>query len=336
MTKPIPETMRAIAIREPGGPEVLYPTQIEVPATAADQVLLRVGAVGLNQADIILRQPETPLPVRGRPQTPGMELAGEIVRVGANVTRFETGQRVCALTPAGGGCAEYCAVPAELCWPLPAGYEYAEAAALPNAVLTIWNCLYDPPMIAPGESILIHGGTSGIGIVAIILARAFGARVFATAGNRDKCEAIKTLGAEQAINYREQDFVEQALAATGGRGLDVILDMVGAPYLDRNVLALAPWGRLVVFGMMGGSDAALNLAPLMAKNVTVRGASLFFCERRLKARKAQTVRERVWPMLDDLPRPIVDAVFPLEETAAAQRKMEQGGHIGKIVVSPLA
>lgn len=334
--KPVPGTMRAVVIREPGGPEVLQLEEVPVPEPREEQLLVRVTAVGLNQADIILRQPDIPLPVENRPRTPGMELAGEVLRVGGKARRFSPGQRICALTPGGGGCAEYCVVPAELCWPVPDGYTDAEAAATPNGVLTIWNCLYDPQILGPGETLLVHGGTSGIGVMAVLLARAFGAGVLATAGTDEKCRTLEKLGVVRAINYREEDFVESVEEHTGGRGVDVILDMVGAPYLDRNITALAPWGRLVVFGMMGGAQGPLNLAPAMAKNVTVRCASLFFLDRQLKAMKARAVYERVWPRLEELPKPIIAAVYPLEETPAAQQKMERGGHIGKLIISPAA
>jgi NADPH2:quinone reductase len=328
----MPKKMKAVLMTVPGGPEVLKIGETDVPQPRDHELLIRVAAIGMNQADIIMRSPDTPLPIKQRNRTPGMELSGEVVQVGASVSDFSIGDRICGLSD-GGGCAEYCIVPSTACWPVPDDYSDHEAAALPDAVMTVWTSLYDPAVIRPGETLLIHGATSGIGIVAVMLAQALGAKVFATAGSKTKCEVLAELGVDCAINYKAEDFVDVVNKQTDGRGVDVIFDLVGGPYLDRNVAALSSWGRLVVYGMMGGAEGSLNVATLMAKNISIRGSSIFFTDRELKARKLRAGYERVWPLLGELPKPIIDSVFPLEKTSDAHRYMEQGGHIGKIIIA---
>jgi NADPH2:quinone reductase len=324
--------MMAVLMTEPGGPDVLAIGEADVPQPRDHELLIRVAAIGMNQADIIMRSPDTPLPIKKRNRTPGMELSGEVAEVGANVDGFSIGDKICGLS-GGGACAEYCIVPATACWPIPDTYSDQQAAALPDGVMTVWTSLYDPPVLNPGETILIHGGTSGIGVVSIMITQALGAKVFATAGSDKKCDVLTNLGVECAINYNDEDFVDVINRETDGRGVEVIFDLVGGPYLDRNVAALSPWGRLVVYGMMGGAEGELNVAPLMAKNISIRGSSLFFTDRELKARKQRAAYERVWPLLKQLPKPIIDSVFSLEKTADAHRYMEQGGHIGKIIIT---
>jgi putative PIG3 family NAD(P)H quinone oxidoreductase len=330
-----PSEMEAIRIREPGGPEVLELCRRPVPQPGPGQLLVRVQAAGVNRADIILRQPDLPLPVDQKPEIPGLEIAGEVVAVGGGVSGIAQGDQVCALAPQAGGYAEYCLAPAALAFPVPEGFGMPEAAALPEALLTVWNALFDTPVLKSGETVLIHGGTSGIGSIAIMLSAARGARVLATAGSDEKCDAMEAWGAEWRINYRSSDFVEEVREATGGCGVDVILDIVSGSYISRNVDALAVGGRLVQIGMIESPSGTLNVAPLMAKRASIIGATIFFQSVKEKARLARRVREQVWSLIEcgDL-RPVIDRVFPLAEAAAAQRRMESSRHIGKIILQP--
>lgn len=330
----LPTTMRAIRIREPGGAGVLELCERPVPVPGQEEVLVRVEAAGVNRADIILRQPDLPLSVAQRPEIPGLEVAGTVVGLGDRVSTTAIGDPICALAPSAGGYAEYCRVPAALAWPIPAAYQMAEAAALPEALLTVWNALFNAPVLHAGESVLIHGGSSGIGSIAIMMAVAMGAQVMATAGSNKKCAAMESWGAH-AINYREQDFVKTVRQLTQDHGADVILDMVSGSYIARNIDALAVGGRLVQIGMMESPRGMLNVAPLMARRARIIGASIWFQSIEEKAGLARNVQKHLWPLVESgAIRPVIDRIFPLSEAADAQRHMEASQHIGKIILQP--
>lgn len=328
----LPATMRVVEIAEPGGPEVLRPATRPVPEPQAGEILIRVHAAGVNRPDALQRAGAY-APPPGASDLPGLEAAGEVVAVGAGAARWRTGDRVCALLP-GGGYAEYVATPAEHALPVPGELTMIEAAALCETFFTVWTNVFERARLAAGESFLVHGGSSGIGTTAIQLAAARGARVFATAGSAEKCAACEALGAERAINYRDEDFVAVTQAATGGRGLDVILDMVGGAYLPRDVRALAPEGRLVMIAFLGGPKAELNFAQVMTKRLTITGSTLRPQSVAAKARIAAALEAEVWPLLAaGRIAPVMDRTFPLEEAAAAHARMESSAHIGKIVLS---
>jgi putative PIG3 family NAD(P)H quinone oxidoreductase len=331
MSHNTPATMTAIEIADPGGPEVLKPVNRPVPAPGHGEVLIKVAAAGVNRPDIIQRQGLYP-PPPGASDLPGLEIAGTIVAMGPGVTGFAIGDRACALV-AGGGYAEYCLADAPLVMPVPTGMDQVQAAALPETFFTVWTNVFDRAGLQAGETILIHGGTSGIGTTAIQLARIFGARVFATAGSAEKCKACETLGAERAINYRDEDFVSVCQKLTEGRGLDVILDMVGGPYVARNIKALAMEGRLVNIAFLQGSKVEVNLMPLMLKRLTLTGSTLRPRSLEEKSAIASSLREKVWPLLDaGRIAPVIDSTFPLQDAAKAHTRMEEGTHIGKIVL----
>jgi len=331
MPEPLPETMTAVEISEPGGPEVLRPGSRPVPEPTAGEVLIRVAAAGVNRPDVMQRQGKYPPPA-GASDIPGLEVAGEVVGLGEGVEGLEPGTRVCALVT-GGGYAEYCTAAAALCLPWPSGLGLAEAASLPETFFTVWTNVFDRGRLTKGERFLVHGGSSGIGTTAIQLAAAFGARVFATAGSREKCAACERLGAEAAINYREEDFVERVLALTGGEGVDLILDMVGGDYLPRNLKSLATEGRLVHIAVLRGPKAELDIVRLMQRRLTVTGSTLRPRGVEDKAAIARALRERVWPLLESgRVRPVVHRTFTLAEACEAHRLMESGAHIGKIVL----
>jgi len=331
----LPSKMHAIRVREPGGPEVLELCERPVPLPGQDEVLVRVEAAGVNRADIILRQPDLPIPVAQKPEIPGLEVAGTVVRLGDGVSGLALNDRVCALVPAAGAYAEFCRIPVSLAWPVPDGYQMAEAAALPEALLTVWNSLFDAPVLRAEETVLIHGGSSGICSIAIMMAAALGARVVATAGSNEKCAAMESWGAHHAINYREQDFVQSVRQITQDKGADVILDIVSGSYISRNVDALAVGGRLVQIGMIESPAGLLNVAPLMAKRASIIGASIWFQSVEEKAGLSGRVRKHIWPLVEGgAIRPVVDSIFPLSEAADAQRRMEASLHIGKIILKP--
>jgi putative PIG3 family NAD(P)H quinone oxidoreductase len=287
-------------------------------------VLVRVEAAGVNRADIILRQPDLPIPVAQKPEIPGLEVAGTVVQLGDGVSELALKDRVCSLVPAAGGYAEFCRIPVSLAW------------ALPEALLTVWNSLFDAPVLRAGEIVLIHGGSSGIGSIAIMMAAALGARVVATAGSNEKCAAMESWGVHHAINYREQDFVQTVRQITQDKGADVILDIVSGSYISRNVDALAVGGRLVQIGMIESPAGMLNVAPLMAKRASIIGASIWFQSVEEKAGLARRVRKHIWPLVEGgAIRPVIDSIFPLSEAADAQRRMEVSRHIGKIILQPL-
>lgn len=328
----LPDQMRAIAIREPGGPDVLVPVRIARPKPGHGEILIRVEAAGVNRPDTIQRMGLYP-PPPGAPATPGLEVAGEVVAAGPGVTHWRQGDRVCALL-GGGGYAEYATVHETHALPIPSGFTAIEAAGLPETFFTVWTNVFERGRLAAGETFLVHGGSSGIGTTAIQLARAFGARVFATAGSAEKCAACRDLGAEAAINYREQDFVAEAKRLTGGRGVDVILDMVGGDYIARNMQAAAQDGRIVSIAFLNGSTAEVNFMPMMLKRLTLTGSTLRPRGIEEKAALARALREKVWPLLDaGRVRPRIDATFPLEEASRAHELMEKSSHIGKIVLT---
>jgi NADPH:quinone reductase len=328
----IPDEMRAVEIAEPGGPEVLRPVRRPVPAPMAGEILIRVAAAGVNRPDALQRAGAY-APPPDASDLPGLEAAGEVAAVGAGVTRWRVGDAVCALLP-GGGYAEYVATPADHAMPVPQGLGMAEAAALCETYFTVWTNVFERGRLQAGESFLVHGGSSGIGTTAIQLAAARGARVFATAGSAEKCAACERLGAERAIDYREEDFVEAVRDATAGRGVDVILDMVGGDYLPRDVRALAPEGRLVMIAFLGGPKAELNFAQVMTKRLTITGSTLRPQSVEAKARIARALEREVWPLLAaGRIAPVMDRTYPLEEAAAAHARMESSAHIGKIVLT---
>ena len=332
MSPSLPETMTAIEIREPGGPEVLGPASRPLPQPGAGEVLIKVAAAGVNRPDCLQRQGSYP-PPKGASDIPGLEIAGEVVALGDGVTDLKVGDRVCALVT-GGGYAEYCAAPAVQCLPVPKGYSMAQAAALPETFFTVWVNVFQRSGLKSGESFLVHGGTSGIGTTAIQLAKAFGCTVFATAGSAEKVKACKDLGADHAINYKTEDFVEVVKAATGGRGVDVILDMVGGDYIPRDIKVLAEDGRLSFIAFLGGPKAEVNFAAVMMKRLTITGSTLRARPVAVKAQLAAELKEKVWPLLDaGRVAPVMAAAFPLAEAAKAHALMESSDHIGKIVLT---
>ncbi|MQA64881.1 MAG: zinc-binding dehydrogenase [Alphaproteobacteria bacterium] len=331
MSTALPATMTAIEIAEPGGPEVLRPVQCPVPAPREDDVLIRVRAAGVNRPDVLQRKGIYP-PPEGASPLPGLEVAGEIARLGAAASGFAAGDMVTALL-AGGGYAEYAVAPAKQCLPVPRGLSFTEAASLPETFFTVWSNLFDRARLRAEETVRVHGGTSGIGIAAIQLAAAFGARVLATAGSAEKCAACLRLGASRAINYKEEDFVAATREATDGRGADVILDMVGGDYVARNIKACAADGRIVQIAFLGGARVTLDLMALMRNRITLTGSTLRPRETAFKAAIAAALRQKVWPLIEQgRIRPVIDSVFPLADAAKAHARMESSLHIGKIVL----
>jgi putative PIG3 family NAD(P)H quinone oxidoreductase len=332
MAAKLPSAMTAVEIKQFGGPDMLVPGRRPVPVAAAGEVLVAVEAAGVNRPDVLQRQGGY-APPPGATDIPGLEIAGRIVALGDGVTGWCVGDAVCALV-AGGGYAEYCNVPAPQCLPLPKGYDMVRAAAIPETFFTVWTNVFDRGRLTSGESFLVHGGSSGIGTTAIQLAKAFGARVFTTAGGAEKCAACKRLGAEIAVDYRAEDFVEIIAKATDGRGVDVILDMVGGEYVRRNLKVLALEGRLVQIAFLKGSNVEINLLPLMVKRQTLTGSTLRPRSVAEKGAIAAALREKVWPLLDSgRVAPVIHATFPLAKAADAHRLMESSAHIGKIVLT---
>jgi putative PIG3 family NAD(P)H quinone oxidoreductase len=322
----------AIEISRPGDPDVLVPVERPRPAPASGEVLIKVAAAGVNRPDVFQRRGRYP-PPPGASDIPGLEVAGVVEEVGAEVRDLHAGDAVCALV-AGGGYAEYCAAPAPQCLPVPRGLDYVAAAAMPETFFTVWTNVFERGRLQANESILVHGGSSGIGTTAIQLARAYGARVFVTAGSAEKCAACERLGAERAINYREADFVAAVRQLTGERGVDVILDMVGGDYFARNLEALALEGRLVEIATLSGAKAELNIQTIMQRRLTVTGSTLRARPVADKGAIARALRVRVWPLVESgAVKPIVYATFPLRQAAEAHRLMESSAHIGKIVLT---
>jgi NADPH2:quinone reductase len=323
--------MRAIEITAPGGPEVLKAGTRPTPSPGESEVLIRVAAAGVNRPDVAQRQGRYPPPA-GVTDIPGLEVAGTIVGCGPGVSAWKEGDEVCALV-AGGGYADYCVAPAAQCLPVPRGLSMVEAASLPETFFTVWVNVFDRGRLAPGESLLVQGGSSGIGVTAIQMAHAFGNTVYATAGSAEKCEACRKLGAARAINYRTEDFVEVVNRETGNRGVDVILDMVGGDYVERELKCLADEGRLSMIASLGGAKATFIVPELTRRRHTITGSTLRPRPVAFKAAVAKSLREKVWPLLEaGRIRPVVHATFPLDDAVGAHALMDSSLHIGKIVL----
>jgi len=327
-----PPDMIAVAITTPGGPDVLKATTLPTPRPGAGQVLVKVAAAGVNRPDVAQRMGHYP-PPPGHSPLPGLEIAGEVAATGEGVSRWTPGDKVCALVN-GGGYAQFCIAEETSTLPVPAGLDMVQAAAVPETFFTVWNNVFVRGRLAAGEWFLVHGGSSGIGTTAIQLARSFGARVLATAGSAGKCKACLDLGADRAIDYKTEDFVAAAKQATGGKGVDVILDMVGGDYTDKNIVAAAEDGRIVQIATLGGADVKINLARLMVKRVTLTGSTLRPRTREVKAGFARALEEKVWPLIGaGKVKVVMDATFPLAQAAEAHRRLETSQHIGKIVLT---
>lgn len=326
-----PSEMTVIEISESGGPEVLRPARRAVPEPGHGEVLIAVSAAGVNRPDVLQRQGGYP-PPPGASDLPGLEVAGTIAGLGPGAARYAMGERVCALV-SGGGYAEYCLAPEPQTLPIPEGLDDVQGAALPETFFTVWTNLFERARLKAGERLLVHGGSSGIGTTAIQVASALGVRVFTTAGSAEKCSACESLGAECAINYRDEDF-ETAVKDLTGEGVDVVLDMVGGDYVQRNLNVLRPEGRLVQIAFLGGVKSQLNLMPLMLKRLTITGSTLRPQSIESKARIAVALEREVWPLLAaGAIKPVIDSTFPLVEAAKAHARMESGAHIGKIVLT---
>lgn len=324
--------MKAVEITSPGGPEVLQLCERALPELKAGEVLIKVHAAGVNRPDVLQRMGRYPVPP-GASDLPGLEVAGEIVAGDLAGSGFGIGDMVCALTQ-GGGYAEYCAAPIGQCLPVPRGWSAQQAASLPETFFTVWSNVFDRARLAEGETLLVQGGTSGIGVTAIQLASAFGHRVFATAGSDEKCRACEALGAEKGINYRSEDFVELVKQATAGKGVDVILDMVGGEYIPREINALADDGRIVMIATLGGAKGTVDLGQVLRRRLTLTGSTLRPRPVAFKAAIAARLREEVWPLLESGKiKPVIHSVFPLEQAARAHALMESSAHIGKIVLT---
>ena len=327
----LPQTMTAIAITEKGGPDVLKPASVPVPVPAAGQLLIKVAACGVNRPDVQQRMGAYP-PPPGHSPYPGLEAAGEVAAIGPGVTRYKPGDKVCALLN-GGGYAQYCIAEETSTLPVPAGLDMVHAAAVPETFFTVWNNVFERGGLRAGEWFLVHGGSSGIGTTAIQLAKAFGARVIATAGSADKCKVCTDLGAERAINYKTEDFVEVVKQVTGGKGVNVTLDMVAGDYTERNMIAAAEDGRIVQIAVLGGADVKFNIARLMQKRLTLTGSTLRPRTREVKAGFARALEAKVWPLLaSGQVKVVLDSTLPLARANDAHRRMETSAHVGKIVL----
>ena len=327
-----PDTMRAVAIERPGGPDVLQVVERPRPMPGAGELLIRVQAAGVNRPDVLQRKGAY-APPPGASDLPGLEVAGTVEGGELDGSAWKVGDRVCALV-AGGGYAEWCVVPIGQCLPVPRGLSYAEAAALPETYFTVWSNVFDRAQLAPGESLLVQGGTSGIGVAAIQLAAALGHVVYATAGSEDKARACEALGARRGINYRSEDFAAVVKSETGGRGVDVILDMVAGDYVPREVSCLADDGRLVIIALLGGAQAPLDLAAVLRRRLTITGSTLRPRSIAFKAAIAARLRSIAWPLIEmGRIKPMVHSTFPLAQAAEAHRLMESSEHIGKIVLA---
>jgi NADPH:quinone reductase len=328
----MPETMNVIEISEPGGPEVLIPAQRPTPAPDANDILIKVEAAGVNRPDAIQRAGHYP-PPPGATDLPGLEVAGTVAAIGANVSGFALGDAVCALTP-GGGYAQYCLAPASHCLPVPAGFSMVEAAGVPETYFTVWHNVFQRGGLQKGETFLVHGGSSGIGTTAIQLAKAFGARVLTTAGSDEKCRVCESLGADRAINYRTEDWPAIVREFTEKRGVDVILDMVGARYIQMNINSLAMDGRIVIIGFLGGSKAEVDFTRVMVRRQTITGSTLRPQSDAAKAEIATALKTQIWPLLEaGTVKPIIHQTFPLNQAADAHALMESSQHVGKIILT---
>jgi putative PIG3 family NAD(P)H quinone oxidoreductase len=328
----LPQSMTAIAIREPGGPDVLVARELPVPTPGEGEILVKVAAAGVNRPDILQRQGHYP-PPKGATEIPGLEIAGEVVRIGPGVTRWQIGDQVMALV-VGGGYAQYCLAFASHSLPVPPKLSVIEAAAVPETFFTVWHNVFERGRLLAGETLLVHAGSSGIGTTAIQLGKAFGARVIVTAGSREKCDACRRLGADLAINYNTEDFVALSKQATQGRGVELILDMVGGDYVGRNYEAAAVEGRIVQIAFQASSKVTLDLMRLMLKRLTHTGSTLRARAVEDKAAIARAVERNVLPLLvSGRVKPPIDSTFPLSQASAAHPRMESGKHIGKIVLT---
>ncbi|MBI4292943.1 MAG: NAD(P)H-quinone oxidoreductase [Betaproteobacteria bacterium] len=324
--------MRAVEITQPGKPEVLKLAARPVPQPRPGEVLVKVEAAGINRPDVLQRMGNYP-PPPGASDIPGLEMAGTIVALGEGVSDWKLGNAVCALV-SGGGYAEYCTAPAPQCLPIPKGLIAVQAAALPETFFTVWTNVFDRARLAPGETLLVQGGSSGIGVSAIQMATALGHRVFVTAGTAEKCRACELLGAERAINYKAEDFGAVVKEVTGGRGVNVILDMVGGDYVDRELKCLADDGRIAIIAMLGGAKATISLNEILRRRLLITGSALRPRPIEFKGAIAKALHERIWPLIESGKiRPMIFEAFPLSEAAAAHALMESGRHIGKIVLT---
>ena len=329
---PLPSRMTVIAIRAPGGPEVLVPEERPLPAPTSGEILVKVAAAGVNRPDVMQRQGSYP-PPPGASDIPGLEIAGEVVALGTGATRFKFGDKVTALV-AGGGYAQYCPVHETNALPAPANLSLVEAAAIPETFFTVWHNAFERGGLKSGQTLLVHGGSSGIGTTAIQLAKAFGARVIVTAGSAEKCDACRKLGADVAVNYKSEDFVAATKAATGGKGAEVILDMVGGDYIERNYEAAAVEGRVVQIAFQGGPRATVSFHRIMLKRLIHTGSTLRARAVADKAGIARALEAKVWPLIAaGKVKPAIYRTFPLAEAAAAHALMETSTHIGKIVLT---
>lgn len=327
----ISKEMWAVGFDNPGGPEVLTLRTVAIPQPKADELLIRVHSAGVNRPDIAQRAGRYPPPPGASP-LPGLEVSGTVVETGSATHRMLVGQKMCGLTN-GGGYAEYVAVPAGQCLPVPAGYDMAEAAALPETLFTVWSNLFERAYAVEDDTVLVHGGTSGIATMAISLCRLFGVKIIVTCGSNEKCRAALDWGATHAINYRTQDFVEEVIRITGGRGCEAVLDMVGGDYVARNIQCLANDGRHVTIAVQGGAKAQVSLVDIMSRRLTLTGSTLRPRSAMFKSLVADEIGRHVWPFVESGQlRPLMDRVYPLEEAVDAHRRMEAGDHIGKIVL----
>ena len=326
-------SMKAIVITQPGGPEVLQLTERPVPGCGVNEILVKVEASGINRPDVFQRKGNYPPPPGAVQDIPGLEIAGTITEIGTSVTRWKTGDKVCALV-IGGGYAEYCNVPEGQCLPIPDNLSFAEAASLSETFFTVWSNVFDRGALKPGESLLVHGGSSGIGVTAIQMAVALGGIVYVTAGSDEKCEFCEQLGATKAINYNTGNFPEIIKQLTNNKGVDVILDMIGGDYMPSNIQSLADDGRLVMINSMKGKDVQLDLSQVMRKRLIITGSMLRSREIAFKSAIAQNLEKHIWPLLaSGKIKPVIDKIFPAAEAAQAHQLMESGEHIGKIVLS---
>jgi NADPH2:quinone reductase len=328
----LPDKMTVIAVSEPGAPEVLKPQSRDVPKPGDTQILVRVRAAGVNRPDVMQRQGKYP-PPPGAPDYPGLEIAGEVAAIGGKVSRWKVGDKICALVP-GGGYAEYCLADETNALPVPKSFSFVEAAALPETFFTVWHNVFERGRLQAGETMLIHGGSSGIGTTAIMLGKAFGAKVIATAGSKEKCDACLKLGADAAIDYKTQDFVAVTKEKTGNKGADLIIDMVGGAYVDRNLDAAAVEGRIVQIATQQGFKVEFNLIKVMQKRLTFTGSTLRPRPVADKAAIADALKAKVWPLLDQGKiKPVIDSTFALADAAKAHARMESSTHVGKIVLT---
>jgi NADPH2:quinone reductase len=331
MSSQLPENMQAIEIAQPGPPDVLRLTSRALPQPAAGEVLIRVSAAGVNRPDVMQRLGMYP-PPPGAPDIPGLEVAGTVVKLGNAVSRWKSGDRVCALV-AGGGYAEYVTAPWQQCLPIPGDLSMNEAASLPETFFTVWANVFERARLAAGETLLVQGGSSGIGVTAIQLARAFGHRVFVTAGSPEKCRICEQLGAERAINYKNEDFVGVTRDLTDGRGVDVILDMVAGDYVPRELQCLAEDGRLVIIAFLGGTKTQLNMTDILRRRLTITGSTLRPRPVEFKAGLARALEEKVWPLVaNGTIKPVIHQCYALGDAREAHATMESSSHVGKLVL----